>query len=206
MDEYDTADVDNRPGATSWKWFTAVVTLCLACACGLVFATGASALPVTLALSGGSFKISADRLEGNGFVQFARLGRGADDTGRVAVATGLTTARIHSLCQSALVPTPLGPVTMRITAGADAPVLVDDLVIDLVELTGSATLTELRLGVDAATVGQVGSVRGDRGQYAHQAGGVVIDDLKVTAHSVSAGTFRLGATRLDIVMGSRECF
>lgn len=191
-------------GRTRWWVFAGAFAVSGTAAAGLVAATAAGAVPASVALSGAQFKVSASRLEGTGFTQFARVDRSTGG-GRHAVAvSGISSAQIHDLCQSAVIPTPFGPVTLRVSAGTDEPVRARDLVLDLNELSGDVTFTDLYLGVDAAEVDDL--ARGEPGTYAQQAGTVVIEDLRQSATSTTAGTFRLEGMRLSARPGRHECY
>jgi hypothetical protein len=71
MDAPHPQEQRSTPGRNSWPRFALAATLSASAACALVFATATAALPASLALSGPAFQVSADRLEGTGFVQFA---------------------------------------------------------------------------------------------------------------------------------------
>jgi hypothetical protein len=194
-------------GRTSWPRFALAATLSASAACAMVFATATAALPASLALSGPAFRVSADRLEGTGFVQFAQIGQTAvDGTAAPVAVSGIGSARMTNLCQSTLIATPLGELTLRVTAGSAAPVTASNLVINLTEFSGDVTFTGLQLGVDASTVDRVPGVRGTKGSYAQQSDEVVIDGFRATARLTTAGTFRLTGMRMELRTGRQECF
>jgi hypothetical protein len=194
-------------GRTSWRRFALAVTFSASAACALVFATATAALPASLALSGPAFRVSADRLEGTGFVQFAQIGQpAADGTSAPVAVSGIASARMSNLCQSTLIATPLGELTLRITAGSAAPVTASNLVINLTEFSGDVTFTGLQLGVDAGTVDRVPGVQGSKGSYAQQSDKVAIDGFRATARTTTAGTFRLTGMRMELRAGRQECF
>ena len=75
------------------------------------------AVPVSFAVSGSQFQISASTLDGTGFSQYA--GVAPDTAGKqhqVAIAN-IKSATLADLCQSVVTDTPLGKVGMLITAG-----------------------------------------------------------------------------------------
>src|SRR4051812_28197893 len=75
------------------------------------------AVPVSFAVSGSQFQISASKLDGTGFSQYAGV---APDTAgvqhQVAIAN-IKSATLADLCQAVVTDTPLGKVGMLITAG-----------------------------------------------------------------------------------------
>ncbi|WP_086823793.1 DUF6230 family protein [Allokutzneria sp. NRRL B-24872] len=192
-----------RAGGTRWSRFAVIVTVSLALAGGLVYATASAALPTSFALSGTNFKFSAKRVEGKGFAQFVGLGAAARSPMAV---TGMASALVSGLCFSALVPTPLGAVTIRAEAGGDKPVEARDLVLNLSEMRAEATATNLTLGVDAARLDGATGITGRAGDYAHQAEKIVISDLKANASTTTAGTFRMTGLSITVKAGRQECF
>ncbi|MFB9909692.1 DUF6230 family protein [Allokutzneria oryzae] len=201
----DTPAQPSRPGGrTRWSRFALIVTISTGLAGGLVVATASAALPTSFALSGANFKFSAKRVEGKGFAQFVGLGQ---ESGRSPMAvTGMGTATVSGLCFSALVPTPVGAVTLRAEAGRDKPVEARNLVLNLTEMHAEATATNLTLGVDAARIDRGTGISGRAGDYAHQAERIVITDLKANASTTTAGTFRLTGLTISVRPGRQECF
>lgn len=192
------------PGRTNIRRFIALFSICVAVALTLTAATWTGKLPVQLALTGPQFKISADRLEGRGFVQFVNAGQGGQAT--PAIMSGIDTAKITNLCQSTLINTPTGPVTLRVTAGQKAPVTVSKLVLNLAELSGDVSFSDLELGLDASTVDEAPGLKGEQGSYAHQAKRVTVTNLRTTSRITTAGAFRLGGMKMRVLPGRQECF
>ncbi|UOE45728.1 DUF6230 family protein [Agromyces larvae] len=167
------------------------------------------AVPVSFAVSGKSFKISADSLVGTGFSQYAGValttaGQQGDPKGQTPVAiSNITDATLKNLCQSVDV---LGPIGLRIEAGqGDKTVTAHDLQIAMSDLKGDAEFTKIRIGVDASTVS--GLHQGTAGEFAQDAEGVTINGLKQTSYSTTAGTFNLAGLHLAVVTdGSASCF
>ncbi|SFP99960.1 hypothetical protein SAMN05421810_104152 [Amycolatopsis arida] len=188
------------PGRTRWGRFCALAIANLIAAAGLLVLTATSALPVSVALSGIPVKVSAARLEGSGFLQVPQL----DLTGSAGQPIALTTlisARITSLCQSTAVPTPIGPVTLRITSGEGAPVEVQDLVLNLTDLLGNTTFSGIGLGALRPD-----SEHPDGADYAQRADSLVIDDLRLTTRQLVAGTLQVPGLRFDVSLRGPECF
>lgn len=189
----------------SWFVFAGCLSGGLACAGGLAFAGAAAGVPVSFAVSGTAFKVSASRLDGKGFVQYASLDHDRKGVGRPVAVTGIRSARLRDLCQSVVTPTPLGEVTLRVTAGRDEPVRVDEMVIDLEKMRGDVSFTQLELGRDAAD-SRMPQAAGAPGTYSQQASGIVIRGLRQNTSSMTAGQFHLTGMRLTVDSGRHECF
>ena len=167
------------------------------------------AVPVSFAVSGKAFKLSADELSGSGFSQYAGValttaGMKGDAKGQTPVAiSNITDATLKNLCQSVDV---LGPIGLRIEAGkGDKVVTAHDLQIAMSDLKGDATFTNIRIGLDASTV--KGLHTGTAGEFAQDADGVKITGLQQTSYSTTAGTFNLAGLHLAVVTdGTASCF
>lgn len=177
----------------------------MVCAVGLALTGTAAGVPVSFAVSGTAFKVSATRLDGEGFVQYASLDRDREGAGRAVAVTGIRSARLKDLCQSVVTPTPLGEVTLRVTAGEREPVRVDEMVIDLEQMRGDVTFTQLELGRDASD-SRMPQAGGASGAYSQQASGLVIRELRQNTSSMTAGQFHLAGMRLSVDFGRHECF
>lgn len=161
-------------------------------------------VPVSFAVSGGQFKITASQLEGTGFSQYGGV---ASDTagGEHAVAiSNIASATLTDLCQSVVTETPLGPVGLKITAGGDGtPATATDLQIGLTDLQGDATFGNIRIGVDASTVNT--AEKGSAGDFAQDSDTISIAGLKQTAWTTQAGVFTLNGLHLQLTDGE-ECY
>jgi hypothetical protein len=163
------------------------------------------AVPVSFAISGSQFQISASQLDGTGFSQYA--GVTTDTTGKqhqVAIAN-INSATLSDLCQSVVTETPLGKVGLLITAGGDGkPATASDLQIGMTDLKGDSSFGNIRIGVDASTVNT--SNKGTAGDFAQDADTVKIANLQQTAWSTQASVFTLSGMRLQLTDGSKGCF
>ena len=123
------------------------------------------AVPVSFAISGSQFQISADQLDGSGFSQYA--GVASDTNGgqhQVAIAN-IKSASLTNMCQSVVTDTPLGKVGVMITAGGGGnPATASGLQIGMTDLRGDATFSNIRIGVDASTVHT--DAKGSAGDFA----------------------------------------
>ncbi|ACZ29500.1 hypothetical protein Xcel_0461 [Xylanimonas cellulosilytica DSM 15894] len=161
-------------------------------------------VPVSMAVSGQQFKISADKLQGTGFSQYAGVAVEADKkTQHPAAIANITEAKLYNLCQS--IKTPFG-VSLLIEAGTNPqrPVEATGLQIGMDNLAGDATFNAIRIGVDASTVTTAG--KGDAKDFAMDSDTVTIDNLKQVSWSTQAAVFKLTDLKLGINMEGKECF
>lgn len=163
------------------------------------------AVPVSFAVSGSQFQISASRLDGTGFSQYAGV---APDTAgvdhQVAIAN-IASAKLSDLCQSVVTDTPLGKVGMLITAGGGGnPAAATDLQLGMTDLKGDADFGNIRIGVDASTVNT--THKGAAGDFAQDADTVNIKNLQQTAWSTQASVFTLTGMHVQLTDGSKGCF
>lgn len=163
------------------------------------------AVPVSFAVSGSQFQISASQLDGTGFSQYAGV---TDDTAgdphQVAIAN-ITSASLADLCQSVVTDTPLGKVGMLITAGGGGkPATATDLQIGMTDLKGDSTFGNIRIGVDGSTVNT--GPKGSAGDFAQDADTIKIAGLQQTAWSTQASVFTLTGMHLELTDGSTGCF
>jgi hypothetical protein len=162
------------------------------------------AVPVSFAISGSQFKISADQLEGTGFSQYAGVTK--DDKGgehQVAIAN-IEKASLANMCQSVVSDTPLGKVGVMITAGGGGkPAEATGLQIGMTDLKGNAKFTNIRIGVDASTVNT--TAKGSSGDFAQDSDGISIGGLKQVSWSTTAAVFVLNGMHVQLTDGA-ECF
>jgi hypothetical protein len=147
-------------GRTRWRRFAAVVIPAAAAAGAIVYGMANGAIAASFNVSGQTFKVSADKLEATGFVQYGGIVHSKGTDGRttdVPVATaGMADAKLTNLCQSVKVPN-----------------------------------------------------LGSTGAFGQQAKSVVINGVKQTAWSTSAGQFELKGLHLFVDVnprGPKECF
>jgi hypothetical protein len=194
-------------GGTRWRRFALALVPALAAAALLVVLTGRGGVAASFAVSGQRFKVSADRLVGQGFAQYGDVTVTAGKEQRPVLMSVIGRATLSDLCQSVLMSTPVGEVTLLVRAGRDGrPVEATDLVIDLEQLSGDAEFGDFEIGRDASTLDGPAGMRGRPGEVGVQAGTVRITGLRQTAYAVNAGTFRLDGLRLSLEPGDHECF
>ncbi len=192
-------------GGTRWRRFAAVMvpTVVVVGALGAGIANGA--VPVTFAVSGAEFNLTADHLSGTDFTQYGSAVKIKVNGAYQAVAEStIASADITNLCQSVGQPVSvLGGTTvwLKLTAGTGTtPAHADGLVIDMTHLSGDATFTNIDIGMDASDL----SSRGTPGGFGQAADQVEIDNLSQTAWATTAGTFTLPNLDLSLQAGGAD--
>jgi hypothetical protein len=191
-------------GRTRWRRFAALMVPATAIAGAIVFGMANGAIAASFAVSGQTFKVSASKLEGEGFKQYGGLVTQKNGTQHPVAVSEIADAKLYDLCQSVRVPSM--PIVLTINAGGGgSPATAKGLLIDMEKLGGDATFTNIRIGRDASDLNP-GAPQGSFGQDADR---VVISDLKQVAWSTSAGTFVLNGLKLKVNVGNpagHECF
>jgi hypothetical protein len=177
-----------------------VPTVVVVGALGAGIANGA--VPVSFAVSGSSFKVTASELDGTNFVQYGSVAVEKGGTQHIVAESGISSADLTKLCQSVEVPST--PLFLELTAGDDGtPAHAENLIIDMSQLSGDATFTNINIGQDASTLndGSTSKVKdqtishtgsnGQAGGFGQRADLVKIMGLSQTAYATSAGTFTL---------------
>ncbi|MCK9871931.1 DUF6230 family protein [Nocardiopsis dassonvillei] len=205
----DTTSPDTPESHTSWKRFALFSIPAGVAVGGILVAMAQGALAASFTVSGQDFKISAEELNGEGFVQYGWLDQTVREEAVPVAVAGIREAEIQGLCQSVLTEFPIvGQISLRLTAGDQGtPVVAENLVIDMSQMDGNASFENIEIGRDAGTLdqGPEGS-RGFNDLFGMQSDTIVIEDLEQTARAASAGTFRLSGLSLGISMGDDECF
>lgn len=163
------------------------------------------AVPVSFAVSGSQFQISATQLEGTGFSQYAGVATDSEGGEHTVAIANIKSATLTDLCQSVVTETPLGTVGVLIKAGGgETPASASDLQIGMTGLQGDASFGNIRIGVDASTVQT--DAKGTAGDFAQDADTVSIANLQQTAWSTQASVFTLTGMTLELTDGSTPCF
>lgn len=192
-------------GRVAWRRYAVIFVPALALAGVTVTLAAQGALAASFAISGTSFKLSADTLDGTGFVSYSSVDTGTDGKRHAVTPAGFRTAKLTNLCQSVVSPTPFGPVTMRLTAGRTTPVTATNMVADFDQLSGEITFGAYANGVDASRL-TGGPTTGDKGQWGQQAKTIHIDRLRQHTWSTTAATFVLSGLNIDVSFGAHECY
>jgi hypothetical protein len=171
-------------------------------------ATAQGVLAEQFSVSGQNFTVTASRLEGTGFEQFATLDTmpdgspNAGDTGGqlILVVSAIDRAELSDLCQSIS----LGGTFLKITAGGNGnPVTAHTLVVDSDEISGDASFNNIEIGNDASELSRVPGVTGLPGVFSQQAETVTITNLRQNNFATTAASFHL--TGLHISFSGSGC-
>lgn len=204
-------DADGRylSGKVRWRRFALLSVPGLGVTAALAVALSQGALAASFAVSGQQFKVSADRLTGDGFAQYGSVDVNARDQLLPVAVTAIREARIESLCQSVVTSLPLiGDISMKLTAGTgDRPVAATDLFVDATQLSGDASFRNIEIGRDASTLDKgPDDARGMQDLFSQQADDIEINRLEQVAWATNAGTFKLSGLHMKVMKGKKECF
>ncbi|ROO85333.1 hypothetical protein EDD29_2876 [Actinocorallia herbida] len=187
--------------------FAAVLVPSLALGGVLAAAVGQGALAASFAVSGRDMKVSADRIEGTGYVTYPSVARSADGTEHAVTVLAVKTARVRALCQSSVLDTPLGRYVLRLSAAPDGPpVRVSDLALSATSIDADLGFTSLQLNRDAASLDAVPGYSGAPGHYGIQALGFAVTNVRVRSWSVFSSSIHVKGLRLAVGRDEAECF
>ncbi|MFC9925341.1 DUF6230 family protein [Streptomyces sp. NPDC127190] len=206
-------------GGTRWKRFAVVMVPSVAATAAIGVALAQGALAASFSVSGQSFKVSADSLEGKGFEQYGAIDSGYELNGKktlhpVAVSA-FTHAEITNLCQSVVTPDVpiLGKVSLILRAGGPGhdKVEADRIYIDVADLQADATFNGIDIGVAAKDAGKGPGMKGGGEQanpygFAQQADSATLTGVKQTAWATTAGTFKLSGLHMSLSTDGAECY
>ncbi|WP_067966994.1 DUF6230 family protein [Nocardiopsis trehalosi] len=198
---------DETPGGgTRWRRFALAVVPGLVAAGALGAMTTQGLLAASFAVSGDSFKLSADSLDGQGFAQYGEVATSLDDSSRPVALSVVDEVELTNMCMSALMDLPIGEATLVIEAGEETPVQGSNMVLDVEQLGGDAAFSGIEIGRDASTLDKASGIDGRPGGFGLQSDDIVVEDLRLTSWSVNAGTLRLSGLQLAVRPGDHECF
>ncbi|MDG4806740.1 DUF6230 family protein [Micromonospora sp. WMMD1120] len=199
-------------GRTRWRRFAAMLVPATAAAGAILFGMSTGAIASDVTVSGQTFKIGADRLEGDGFKQYGGIVREKGKDGKSGQAhpvalSEISSAELYSLCQSVRADLPGLPVVLTINAGeGKEPARAKDLLIAMDSLNGNATFTNIRIGRDATDLNPTAQA----GSFGQNSDHVTITDLRQVSRYTTAATFNLVGLRLKVNVGDdakgKECF
>ncbi|WP_344574016.1 DUF6230 family protein [Streptomyces lunalinharesii] len=199
-------------GGTRWKRFAVVMVPSVAATAAIGVALSQGALAASFSVSGQQFKVSTDRLDGTGFVQYGAVDAQKDGKNVPVAVSAFSNAKIRNLCQSVVVPVPVfGDVSMQLRAGGgDTPVVAKNLYIDLDQLSADATFSNINIGVAAGSSTKGPGIKegdkADPGSFAQEADKAVLTGVKQRAWATTAGTFKLSGLKMSVTKGKNECY
>ncbi|MFB9236918.1 DUF6230 family protein [Plantactinospora siamensis] len=199
-----SADVSGSraPGKVRWRRFAGMLLTAGVAGGALAMLTAQGVLAAQFSVSGMPFTVTADKLSGTGFEQFATLDHMIEnspnegDTGGqlVLIVSAIDRAELTNLCQSVS----LGGMNLKITAGDNGKaVTAHTLVVDSDSITGNASFDDIDIGQDASTLDRVPGVKGNPGVFAQQARTVTILDLRQNNYATTAAAFSLPHLRMS---------
>ncbi|WP_151484184.1 DUF6230 family protein [Streptomyces albicerus] len=205
-------------GGTRWKRFAVVMVPSVAATAAIGVALAQGALAASFSVSGQSFKVTADRLDGVGFSQYGAIDQGytlkGEKTAHPVAVSAFKSAKITNMCQSVVTPDiPLiGSVSLNLKAGGGGtPVEAENLYIDVEDLQANATFRNIDIGVAAGDATKGPGMKGGKEQanpygFAQQADSATLTDVKQTAWATTAGTFKLSGLKMSLSKGVKECY
>ncbi|MEU6378461.1 DUF6230 family protein [Streptomyces sp. NPDC046909] len=204
-------------GGTRWKRFAVVMVPSVAATAAIGVALAQGALAASFSVSGQSFKVTADKLEGTGFAQYGAIDSGytldGKKTAHPVAVSAFKSAELTNMCQSVVTPNIplLGTVSLTLKAGGGGtPVEAENLYVDIEELEANATFTNIDIGVAAKDASKGPGIKsGDTANpfgFAQQAEKATLTDVKQTAWATTAGTFKLSGLKMSLSTGTKECY
>lgn len=213
-------------GGTRWKRFAVVMVPSVAATAAIGVALAQGALAASFSVSGQSFKVSAEKLDGQGFSQYGTIAQGKGLDGKAeanpVAVSAFQSADITKLCQSVVTPNVpfFGSVSLVLRAGGNGtPVHADNLYIDVADLTADAEFGNMDIGVAAGATDKAAGGKGPAVQapgkggpainpngFAQQADTAVLTDVKQTAWATTAGTFKLSGLSMKLSKDAQECY
>ncbi|MET7485604.1 DUF6230 family protein [Streptomyces sp. NPDC005538] len=210
-------------GGTRWKRFAVVMVPSVAATACIGVALAQGALAASFSVSGQSFKVTADELNGTGFAQYGALDSGynldGSKTAHPVAVSSFKSASITNMCQSVVTPNIpiLGSVSLVLKAGGSGtPVQAENLYIDVQDLSADAVFHGIDIGVAA---GDTGADKGGKGPgmkggseaanpygFAQQAESATLTHVQQTAWATTAGTFKLSGLKMSVSAGTHECY
>ncbi|MEO3809048.1 DUF6230 family protein [Sphaerisporangium sp. B11E5] len=109
-------------------------------------------------------------------------------------------------CQSVIMHTPIGPVTLRATGGHDRPVTARNLTTYEAMLAGDVTYFDLEVNRDAATLDAVPGFTGPPGDFGQQGSSGVVRNFREVNWAVTADMFSIPDAKVTVRRNGPECF
>ncbi|MGD3108751.1 DUF6230 family protein [Streptomyces sp. YGL11-2] len=173
----------------------AASVIALAGAGGLLLCMAHGVLAVSVAGSGGAFKVSGEQLDGDGVTEVTDSVVEQDGIHHPVAVVSTERASVRGLCASLLVPTPFGSFTLRGAAGRTAPVQATGLMVDTDHVNGTdATFTGLRVGLLP------------KGGMGVRAGHAAVSRTRFTSSLATVGSFRVHDLDVTVKPGRAECY
>lgn len=188
-------------GKVRWRRFAATMLTAGVAGGAMVLLTAQGVIAAQFSISGMPFVVTADRLDGTGFEQYATLdympegSPNAGDTGGqiVVIVSAIDQAKLTNLCQTVS----LGAINLKLTAGDNGrPVSAKTLIVDSDEISGDADFRNIEVGRDASTLDKVPGAVGNMGVFGQQSDTVVMTNVRQHNYATTAATFTLPHLRM----------
>jgi hypothetical protein len=191
-----------RRSGRRWRRFWLLAVPAVAAAGAVLVGVAQGALAASVAASGNAFKVSGDRLEGDGFTVMPGLNTEPGGKQHVVMVVTARRAELRNLCVSLLLPTPLGKMTVVVKAGTSRPVQATNLSVHADQAFGDIQLTQ----VDAQALSGAGASGNGLGGLTGSVSHLVAINPKFTGWRGTAGSFTLHDVSVLVKPGDHECF
>ncbi|WP_406282582.1 DUF6230 family protein [Embleya sp. NBC_00896] len=201
-------------GKTRWKRFGIVLIPVAAATVGVFAGVANGVVPVDITVSGGNFKVHADRMEASQFSQYGETLKTKDGKVIPVATAALGSAQISGMCQSVRVPGT--PLVLQIKAGGDGrPAKAEGMTLSMDSMDGDAYFENIDIGVDASTMAKGSSDwakgpkdigNGKPTMFGQQSDKATFTNVNQSAWMVQAGKFWLNDLHLRVGGPSLECF
>lgn len=196
-------------GRTRWLRFILVLGVGVFAAGILMFGMAKGSLAASVTLSGGSFQVAADKLDGEGFVQFGQVDQTTDGQQPVAV-NGFERATLDNFCQSFHIPDlpGLGSMSVKLAAPGEAGLEASNMVADLNKLNGDLEFLNPDIGVDASELDVPNDAApGAPGTFGLTADRIILTDLEQKSWRVTAASLKFNEASFTAKKGGgNQCF
>jgi hypothetical protein len=167
------------------------------------------AIPVSLAVSSGGFKISADQFAGTNFQLFGSTVKEKDGSVEPVGLVALGHATLSNLCQTVAMTIPLvnKKIVLKITGGdRGTPVSATDMIVSATGQRGDGEFKNVVIGADASTMTQYPALKGSKGSFGLEADSILVNHLQEDQYAVTAGTFTVPHLNLSVSTSNTECY
>ncbi|WP_418959202.1 DUF6230 family protein [Streptomyces tritici] len=208
-------------GGTRWKRFAVVMVPSVAATAAIGVGLAQGALAASFSISGQEFKVKADSLVGNDFVQYGSVASGKTLEGKPFAepvgVSGFSEAWITNMCQSVVTPNVpfIGNVSLELRAGTEGAkdpakrVYAKDIYLDVSSLKADAEFGNIDIGVAAGQLKDPGIQPGTQANpygFSQRAKTAKLSNVEQKAWATTAGTFKLPDLSLKLHKGTKECF
>ncbi|GGN44113.1 DUF6230 family protein [Streptomyces fuscichromogenes] len=193
-----------------WGIFASVMVASFTASTGLFIAVAQGALAASFTISNQKMKISTERTDGAGFIEYAATDRRYDGKRIPVLVSGLKFAKSKGICQSTVfqnIPL-IGTYTVKVTTEEST---ARDSYTDIIRtVAGTTTVTGERSGVatgsDTKGPGIKEGDKVDPAGAARDSDSIVVTDSKQIVLATSTGSAESSGVTVRIHKGLDECF